>query len=340
MSDATNTEDVVMEMKNKLLDATSNKEDISSDNQEIAVTILKQLIATPMTLDLLNTTKIGRVVNKLRKCKVDAINSISKNLIKKWKAKMIKSKMGLAGTKREMPDSQSNNDLEKQTKKARVMDSKAITMNNGNNNEILSKDKIPTKDEIPTEDDIKDEDESAYTQIEYHLGETSDKFRDKIQKLIYKRLGGTPDQEKRRIEIAIRVEQALCDRNNGDCGNDYRSKLRSLNYNLKDPKNPDLNAALYSGALLPEKFVNSTEEELASDTLKKLRKDNWKWMKEAAQCDWNRHHINEKMITDMFRCGKCGKRRTTWFQKQTRCADEPMTTFVRCLFCDNRWRQS
>jgi transcription elongation factor S-II len=42
--------------------------------------------------------------------------------------------------------------------------------------------------------------------------------------------------------------------------------------------------------------------------------------------------------TDMFKCGKCQKRRTTYFQMQTRSADEPMTTFVTCINCDNRWK--
>jgi DNA-directed RNA polymerase subunit M/transcription elongation factor TFIIS len=29
--------------------------------------------------------------------------------------------------------------------------------------------------------------------------------------------------------------------------------------------------------------------------------------------------------TDQFRCGKCGKRKATYYQMQTRSADEPMT---------------
>lgn len=43
-------------------------------------------------------------------------------------------------------------------------------------------------------------------------------------------------------------------------------------------------------------------------------------------------------VTDMFKCGKCKKRRTTYYQMQTRSADEPMTTFVRCLECSHRWK--
>jgi len=42
--------------------------------------------------------------------------------------------------------------------------------------------------------------------------------------------------------------------------------------------------------------------------------------------------------TGMFRCGKCKKNNCTYFQMQTRSADEPMTTFVSCLECGKRWK--
>jgi len=35
---------------------------------------------------------------------------------------------------------------------------------------------------------------------------------------------------------------------------------------------------------------------------------------------------------------ECRSQRTISFQKQVRSADEPMTTFVRCLGCGKRWR--
>ena len=36
-------------------------------------------------------------------------------------------------------------------------------------------------------------------------------------------------------------------------------------------------------------------------------------------------------------CGKCKTHKTSYYQLQTRSADEPMTTFVQC-YCGNRWR--
>ena len=55
---------------------------------------------------------------------------------------------------------------------------------------------------------------------------------------------------------------------------------------------------------------------------------------------------NEKMmkesfklnVTDMFTCSKCKKNKCTYFELQTRSADEPMTTFVTCIECGHRWK--
>lgn len=42
--------------------------------------------------------------------------------------------------------------------------------------------------------------------------------------------------------------------------------------------------------------------------------------------------------TDQFKCGRCSKRKCKYYQLQTRSADEPMTTFVTCVNCGNRWK--
>jgi hypothetical protein len=48
---------------------------------------------------------------------------------------------------------------------------------------------------------------------------------------------------------------------------------------------------------------------------------------------------NAHMATERFKCRKCGLRRCTYYQLQTRSADEPMTTFITCLNCKNEWKQ-
>jgi transcription elongation factor S-II len=39
-------------------------------------------------------------------------------------------------------------------------------------------------------------------------------------------------------------------------------------------------------------------------------------------------------------CGKCGQKKVSYSQAQTRSADEPMTTFCECTVCGNRWKFS
>lgn len=52
------------------------------------------------------------------------------------------------------------------------------------------------------------------------------------------------------------------------------------------------------------------------------------------------HVVEEKpkaMTTD-FRCGKCKKNECVYQELQVRSADEPMTLFITCLNCGNKWR--
>lgn len=76
-------------------------------------------------------------------------------------------------------------------------------------------------------------------------------------------------------------------------------------------------------------------QEMASEEMKQFRQECAKEGIREAQVS-----KNQGTETDLFKCGKCGKRRTTYTQLQTRSADEPMTTFVLCLDCGKRWKVS
>ena len=45
-----------------------------------------------------------------------------------------------------------------------------------------------------------------------------------------------------------------------------------------------------------------------------------------------------KATTDEYQCGRCKARKCTYYELQTRCADEPMTTFITCKPCGHRWK--
>ena len=41
--------------------------------------------------------------------------------------------------------------------------------------------------------------------------------------------------------------------------------------------------------------------------------------------------LSNSLLSDMFKCSKCKHRKTTFYQKQTRSADEPMTVLSLSL---------
>ena len=40
-----------------------------------------------------------------------------------------------------------------------------------------------------------------------------------------------------------------------------------------------------------------------------------------------------------YKCGRCKEKKCTYYQLQTRSADEPMTTFITCLNCNYKWKE-
>ena len=56
---------------------------------------------------------------------------------------------------------------------------------------------------------------------------------------------------------------------------------------------------------------------------------------------WIREEINieaDEVADGVFKCNACGSRKTTYYSLQTRSADEPMTNFITCILCKNRWK--
>ena len=48
--------------------------------------------------------------------------------------------------------------------------------------------------------------------------------------------------------------------------------------------------------------------------------------------------IDDNIEDGIFQCRKCKSRKTTYYSLQTRSADEPMTNFITCIECKNRWK--
>jgi len=56
----------------------------------------------------------------------------------------------------------------------------------------------------------------------------------------------------------------------------------------------------------------------------------------ALKMDLANDRLND--YSGMFPCPKCKSDKTTYYQLQTRSADEPMTTFHTCIKCGKRWK--
>ena len=68
--------------------------------------------------------------------------------------------------------------------------------------------------------------------------------------------------------------------------------------------------------------------------------ENWKELLDLKiKRDKIKYDLKPEAMTDVFKCRKCGSRSCSYYEIQTRSADEPMTQFINCLDCGNRWRQ-
>ena len=61
-------------------------------------------------------------------------------------------------------------------------------------------------------------------------------------------------------------------------------------------------------------------------------------IQEKKEKDENRYAPKLEANTDNYTCRKCKSKKCSYYQLQTRSADEPMTTYVTCLDCGNRWK--
>tara|TARA_B100000424_G_C22910988_1_gene484637 strand:+ start:206 stop:727 length:522 start_codon:yes stop_codon:yes gene_type:complete len=109
----------------------------------------------------------------------------------------------------------------------------------------------------------------------------------------------------------------------------YIEKLKMILFNIK-------NKNLYN------KLINKEikAHELAFMSHEQMRPDIWDELIELKKIkDENKFSPKLEASTGDFTCSKCKSKQCTHYQLQTRSADEPMTTFVTCINCGNRWRQ-
>lgn len=107
----------------------------------------------------------------------------------------------------------------------------------------------------------------------------------------------------------------------------YLDRLRSVYLNLNNTIIEQIN----SGTIKVHKIAFMTHQEMSPDRWSKL-------IEAKIKRDKNKFETNVEAATDTFTCRKCKSNKCTYYQMQTRSADEPMTTFVTCIECGNRWK--
>lgn len=108
----------------------------------------------------------------------------------------------------------------------------------------------------------------------------------------------------------------------------YIDRLRSIYINLK---NPEILEQIKSGSIQAHTIAFMTHQEMRPDKWKEL-------IEEKAKRDANKFEQNIEASTDTFTCRKCKGNKCTYYQMQTRSADEPMTVYISCINCGNRWK--
>ncbi|XP_072412860.1 transcription elongation factor A protein 2-like isoform X6 [Chiloscyllium punctatum] len=263
----------------------------------------------------LKSTRVGMSVNAVRKQSTDEeVTTLAKSLIKSWK----KLLDGPAGDK----------DAEDKRKECSTS-SKNISDSTEQSSSKRSEPRTPTTPKMTTFPPVP---------------VTSDTVRNKCREMLsaalqtdndYVAIGTDCDHMAAQIEENILFFHLIVFQEMGNTDMKYKNRVRSRIANLKDTKNPNLRKNVLCGNITPEQIARMTAEEMASDELREIRKA------------LTNEAIRERQMaktggteTALFTCGRCKQKNCTYTQVQTRSADEPMTTFVFCNECGNRWKFS
>jgi transcription elongation factor S-II len=327
-------------------------------NEQIAMDVLKNLKEFPMTLELLQKSGIGLATNKLRKkFENTELSSFAKKLIKSWK-KLVPADQGKVPTPARAssspvpnPTSNSNGNKGSSGTKPEVkppkrppspLPMKSISVpakpptpppvqftSGQSSSQGASSDPTPLSPMATISRSI-----SGVVRAASSGSDIRDRCRDMLYKAMKKHVGDSlpSDDDIRFFNLASEIEQCIY-QEFMSVDAKYKQRIRSRVSNLGDLKNPDLCKRVITGYIPASKIAIMTSEEMASDSMKQIRKG---MIEEGIR--------DAQMATtggtksSLLKCSKCQKRNCTYNQLQTRSADEPMTTFVFCNECGHRWK--
>lgn len=112
----------------------------------------------------------------------------------------------------------------------------------------------------------------------------------------------------------------------------YLVNSLKLIFNIKKKNNPTLIKDIYDKKIKEYEFIYMSEKDI----------NPFKWAELEEKYGVKEGYDNYADIkdNDMFNCGKCKSKKVTYYLKQVRSADEPMTCFFTCHNCGKNWKQN
>lgn len=348
-----------------------------SPEEDRCIDVLKQLEKCPVNYDVLVSTQVGKRLRHLTKHPRKKIQALASQLIDTWKNIVVeetlrKNRMGSFDKKvflKSPPVSAGTSEGIKgeivETLKLEKNDSNATlqSVNHVKYENNSDEDRIEIFDDVRIQGTASGKREAVVTVASKGkqnvdvikstqsmstapklstLIYCNDPVRDKIRELLLQALSKVSGEVEERqrgevdacdpIRVAVCLESAMFEKWGRSTGA-QKVKYRSILFNIGDSSNPDFRRKVLLGHVKPEKVLEMKPEEMASHERQRQNKQ----IKDKALFECERGKQAEA-TTNSFKCGRCGKRKCTYYQLQTRSADEPMTTFVTCVNCNKRWK--
>ncbi|CAN0877190.1 Transcription elongation factor TFIIS [Linum grandiflorum] len=299
----------------ELVHAAKKAAEGGSGEESRCLDALSRLKEFPVTVQALVSTQVGKQLRPLTKHGSKDIQKLASDIFQTWKSMFL-----------DQSETSKKNTAKKPSK----------------NPELRISTPPPIKPQTP---DRKISTNAASSQKVKAMvvPKCNDPTRDKIREQLCEALSRVSSEEdgtitsnrsntRDPVRVAVEVESVMF-REWGRSTGDHKAKYRSVMFNIKDGKNPDFRRKVLLGEYKPEQIVGLNSMEMASDA---RQQENEKIEKKALlDCEIGGA---PKATTDQFKCSRCGQRKTTYYQMQTRSADEPMTTYVTCVNCNNHWK--
>lgn len=114
----------------------------------------------------------------------------------------------------------------------------------------------------------------------------------------------------------------------------YLTNARHIIANLKNNNqinNLTLIEKVNQGSITPDVLVDLNPQDMFTER--------WHTLIEKKLHDINNLTKDPEATTDLYQCARCKRNKCTYFQRQDRSADEPMTIHITCCYCGKKWRQ-